>query len=108
RDEVGAPMRSLGGETEAVRSQARAELQRNQRNGCADRDECCPPLRIHAASETEEPAEAGSSRGRISRCYELAMSPWKTSFSMVPAPLPRSCQWRTIRRGLLAARLGAV
>ncbi len=61
RDQVGARMRGLRDEAEAVRGQARAELEHDQRDGRADRDERRSPLGIHAASETERAAEAARS-----------------------------------------------
>jgi hypothetical protein len=39
--------------------------------------------------------------------YEVAMSPWKISLSVVPEPLPLSCQWRTSSFGF-PPLLGAV
>jgi hypothetical protein len=61
RDEIGAGVKRLRDEAEAVRGKAGGELERDERNRRTDRDQRRPPLRIHAASETEEPAEAGSS-----------------------------------------------
>src|SRR6266550_6532001 len=62
RHEVGAGVQRLRDEAEAVRRETRAELERDERNRRGDGDERGPSLRIHPASETEEPAgEAGSS-----------------------------------------------
>src|SRR5215213_5186711 len=83
-DQVGARVRRLRHEPKAVRGQPGCKLEHDQRDGRADRDERCSPLRVHAASETEEPAVAGSSS------QELAMSP--TNCSLTPF-VPLSCQW---------------
>ena len=67
RHEVGARVQRLRDEAQAVRGEARAELERDEHDGRDHRDEGCPSLRIHPASETEEPAgEAGSSRLLVS------------------------------------------
>ena len=84
RDQVGAGVRGLRYEAQAVRRQSRGELEHDQRDGGADRDERDSPLRMHAASETEEPAEAGSS-GWIS---ELATS-WRCRRGRLPATSSR-------------------
>src|SRR5438552_582829 len=62
RHEVGAGVQRLRDETEAVRRETRAELERDERNRRGHGDERGPSLRVHPASETEEPAgKAGSS-----------------------------------------------
>jgi hypothetical protein len=48
-DEVGARVRRLGDEPEAVGRQADAELEHDERRGGADRDERGTTLRAHAA-----------------------------------------------------------
>ena len=94
RDQVRSGVRGLGDEAEAVRREPGDELERDECRRGEDGEECRPALRGHAPSETEEPAEAGSSlRLRRDPPYDVAMSPLKTSFSIDPAPLPRSCQW---------------
>ena len=108
RDQVGSGVQRLGDQSEAVRRQAGAELERDEHDGRDHRDERRSPLRMHPASKTEEPAEAGPSSIFVPKSYELAMSPWKLSLSVVPEPFPRSCQWRTISRGRFPLRFGAV
>ena len=89
RDQVGARMRGLRDEAEAVRRQARAELEHDQGDGRTDRDERRAPLGVHAASETERAAEAARSVVHGLR-YEVAMSP--VNCSVTPF-VPLSCQW---------------
>ena len=109
RHEVGAGVQRLRDQAQAVRGKACAELERDEHDGRDHRDERRTSLGIHPASETEEPAlPAGSSATpRIPESYELAMSPLKCSSSVVPEPLPLSCQWRTINFPF-PPRLGAV
>src|SRR3954466_5066044 len=61
RNQIGSGMQRLGDQSEAVRRQAGAELERDEEDGRDPRDERRSPLRMHPASKTEEPAEAGSS-----------------------------------------------
>ena len=89
RNEVGSGVQRLGDQAEAVRRQAGAELERDEHDGRDHRDERCSPLRMHPASETEEPAEAGSSSIFRPESYELAMSPWKLlRRASCPSPSP--------------------
>src|SRR3954452_16955850 len=61
RNQIGSGVQRLGDQPEAVRRQAGAELERDEQDGRDHRDERRSPLRMHPASKTEEPAEAGSS-----------------------------------------------
>src|SRR5256886_2681609 len=61
RNEVGAGVQRLRDEAEAVRRETRAELERDERNRRGHGDERGLSLRIHPASETEEPAGKASS-----------------------------------------------
>src|SRR5580765_8009788 len=61
RNQIGSGVQRLGDQSEAVRRQAGAELERDEHDGRDHRDERRSPLRMHSASKTEEPAEAGSS-----------------------------------------------
>src|SRR6476646_846321 len=61
RNQIGPGVQCLGDQSEAVRRQAGAELERDEHDGRDHRDERRSPLRMHSASKTEEPAEAGSS-----------------------------------------------
>ena len=56
----------------------------------------------------KSPPRRALRRSFVPKSYELAMSPWKLSLSVVPEPFPRSCQWRTISRGRFPLRFGAV
>src|SRR4051794_25915643 len=108
RNQIGSGVQRLGDQSEAVRRQAGAELERDEQDGRDHRDERRSPLRMHPASKTEEPARRALRRSFVPKSYELAMSPWKLSLSVVPEPFPRSCQWRTISRGRFPLRFGAV
>ena len=56
RDEVGSRVQCLRDEAQAVRGEACAEFEQDEQDGRDHRDERRPSLRIHPASETEEPA----------------------------------------------------
>jgi hypothetical protein len=60
-DQIRPRVRRLGHQAEAVRRKACAELQGDQRDSRADRDQGRSPLRMHAASETEGAAAAAPS-----------------------------------------------